>query len=179
MKRIELIWNIVHYVVWKADYKAHLFFNKINPFMLIHKLPFQKRMYGRRGINIYEEINQAFKNPKGGLSSIRAGGFMYILSLIIGLAFFSLIQAIQDQVYLNNAVLILICIPFGILNFFLLFYKNKYLDYFKDFEAMPKEWKMKWRLISLGIVLLIVLILILAINTMTYSLHHFGFLRNK
>jgi len=147
--------------------------------MLIHKLPFQKRMYERRAINIYEDINQAFKNPKGGLSSIRAGGFMYILSLIAGLAFFCLIQAIHDQVYLNNAVMILICIPFGILNFFLLFYKNKYLDYFKYFEAMSKEWKMKWKFISLGIVLSIVLILILAFNNMDYSLHHFGFLRFK
>ncbi len=179
MKRIELIWNIVHFVVWTADYRAHLFFNKVNPFMLIHKLPFQKRMYERRGINIYEDINQSFKNPKGGLSSIRAGGFMYILSLFTGLAIFCLIQAIQHLVYLRNVVMILICIPFGILNYYLLFYKNKYLHYFKDFKAMPKEWKIKWGWISLGVVLFIVLALILAFNIMNYSLHHFGYLKNK
>jgi hypothetical protein len=85
-------------------------------------------MYERRGIDIYDDINQAFKNPKGGLSSIRAGGFMYILSFIIGLAFFCLVEAIQYQVYLSKAVMILICIPFAVLNYFLLFYKNKYLD---------------------------------------------------
>jgi hypothetical protein len=32
--------------------------------MLIHKLPFQKRMYERKGINIYDEINQSFKKSK-------------------------------------------------------------------------------------------------------------------
>jgi hypothetical protein len=171
MKRIELIWNIVHYVVWKADFKAHLFFNKINPFMLIHKLPFQKRMYERRGINIYEDINEAFKDPKGGLSSIRAGGFMYILSLIIGLAFFCLIQAVQDRVYFNNAVMILICIPFGALNFVLLFYKNKYLDYFKDFELKSKDWKRNWAWLSFFIIVMIFLLLVFSFKLMDYSLH--------
>jgi hypothetical protein len=171
VKRIELIWNIVHYVVWKADYKAHLFFNKINPFMLIHKLPFQKRIYERRGINIYDDINEAFKDPKGGLSSIRAGGFMYILSFIIGLAFFCLLEAALNQVYLSKALMILTCIPFAVINSFLLFYKNKYLDYFKEFDLKSKDWKRKWSWLSFFIIVVIFLFLVFSFKLMDYSLH--------
>jgi hypothetical protein len=171
MKRIELIWNVVHYVVWKADYKAHLFFNKINPFMLIHKLPFQKRMYERKGINIYEDINLVFKDPKIGLSSIRAGGFMYILSLIISLAFFCLIQAVRNQVYLSNSSMILMCAPFGVLNYFLLFHKNKYLEYFKEFELKSKDWKRKWAWLSFFIIVVIFISLVFSFKLMDYSLH--------
>ncbi len=139
--------------------------------MLLHKLPFQKKMYERRGINIYDDINQAFKNPKGGLSSIRAGGFMYILSLIVGLAFFCLVQANQHQVYLSNAVLILICVRFGVFNFFLLFYKNKYLSYFKEFELKSKDWKRKWAWLSFFVIVLIFLSLVFSFKLMDYSLH--------
>ena len=63
---MEVFWNILHYFMYKAVYRAHLFFNKINPFMLIHKLPFQKRLYERRGIDIYTEMDDAFKQVKGG-----------------------------------------------------------------------------------------------------------------
>lgn len=172
MRRIELYWNIVHYFVWKADYRVHLFFNKINPFMLIHKLPFQKRMYERRGINIYDEINTSFKDPKSGLSSIRAGGFMFILSLLISVAFFCLIQSIHTSGYLNPVFIIIIAIPFAILNYFLLLYKDKYLDYFKQFEVKPKDWKRKWGWISLGIILTIFFTLFICFKTMDYSLHN-------
>ncbi|MEO6455708.1 MAG: hypothetical protein ABIN97_16625 [Ginsengibacter sp.] len=172
MKRIEIVWNIVHYFVWKADYKAHLIFNKINPFMVIHKLPFQKKMYERRGINIYDEMNQAFKEPKGGLSSIRAGGFMYILSYIISLAFFCLIQATKNTAYLSNAVMILISILFGVLNYFLLFYKNKYLDYFKEFNLKLSNWKRKWSWLSFLIIVVIFFLLVVSFKIMDYSLHH-------
>jgi len=177
MKRVELVWNIVYYFVWKADYKAHVFFSKINPFMLVHKLPFQKRMYERKRININEEIDSSFKDPKYGLSSIRAGAFMFILSFFVSLVFFCGIQSFKNSGYLSSACIIILGILFAILNYFLLLHRDKYLDYFKEFAIKPKEWTTKWKWISLGIVVLIMLLLILGINIMTYSLHHFGFLK--
>ena len=51
-------------------YKLHLLSNKINPFRLIHKLPFQKRRYQELGIDIDEEINKAFENKEFGLNMI-------------------------------------------------------------------------------------------------------------
>ncbi|MBS1667827.1 MAG: hypothetical protein JST58_10665 [Bacteroidetes bacterium] len=179
MKRIEFVWNVVHYFVWKLDYKAHLFFNKINPFMLLHKLPFQKKMYERRGININEDINRSFKDPKYGLSSVRAGGFMFILSLVISFTLFCFIQSIKNSGYLSSVFFIVIAVVLGVLNYFILLYKDKYLEYFKEFEIKPKVWKKKWGMVSLTIVFLIMLLLILSINIMTFSLHHFGFLRNQ
>ena len=171
MKKIELIWNIVYYFVWKFDYKAHLFFNKINPFMLLHKLPFQRRMYERKGINIYNEINYAFKNPRYGLSIMRSGSFMFILSMLIGLEVFCIIQSIYAKKYLSTYVFIISALPFIVFTYFLLIYKDKYLIYFKEFEVKSKAWKTKWGFISFGIVLTIILLVFICFKIMDYSLN--------
>lgn len=171
MKEIELVFNIVHYFVYRADYRAHLFFKRINPIMLIHKLPFQKRLYERKGIDIYEEMNSSFKDPKYGLSSMRAGGFMFILSLLFSLFIFCLLVSLNKD-YLPGFVIFLVAFPFALLTYYLLFYKDKYLGYFKVFEAKPPKWKKKWGWVSFGIVLAIIALLILGGIIMTYSLHH-------
>lgn len=177
MKKIELFWNILHYFVYKADYKAHLFFNKINPFMLIHKLPFQKRMYVRRGINIQDELNRSFKDPANGLSSIRAGSFMFILSFLIGLTFFCLIGSIHNSSNLSGIFIFIIPLPFIILCYNALLYKDKYLKYFSKFELKSDIWKKRWAGLSFGIILLIIFLLILSFKLMDYSIHNYGFLR--
>src|SRR5437868_7750898 len=102
MKRIELIWNIVHYFAYLADYKFHLCFNKINPFLLISRVFFQKKIYERKGINIEESLDFAFKDPENGLSSMRAGGFMFILSFLIGATLFFLTQAVCNSTSLSS-----------------------------------------------------------------------------
>ncbi|MCZ0211645.1 hypothetical protein OZK63_40505, partial [Streptomyces sp. UMAF16] len=84
--------------------------NKINPLMLIHRLPFQKRRYEKMGINIYDEINTAFNDTRNGISSIRAGGVMLVLCLFIGTAIFFLIQSLV-HINLNSIFIILISHP--------------------------------------------------------------------
>lgn len=51
--------NIIHFCFYKAHYKLHLFIKRINPFNLIHKLPFQEKKYKELGINIHEKIDTA------------------------------------------------------------------------------------------------------------------------
>lgn len=88
MKFLVYNLNVLHYLIYKIHYRLHLITNKINPFNLIHKLPFQKRRYEKLGINIDEQINEAFRNRDFGLSITVAGG---LVSALLGLLLFSII----------------------------------------------------------------------------------------
>lgn len=167
---MEKSWNIVHYYAYKVDYKLHLLFNKINPFMLIHKLPFQKRLYEKKGININDEINKAFKRPDIGISSIRSGGLMYVLVFLIcwgTVNFYSAI--IQKELNLKFYVFIIFILISFVVNHFLLFKQDKYLSYFKEFEKMEKHEKKKWGWLSL----------IVIIGIFLYSIGSFVFMSHR
>ena len=41
----------------------------------------------------------------------------------------------------------------GVINYYLLFRKDKYLKYFRKFEKESREWKIKWAWISFGVIL--------------------------
>jgi len=86
MKAVETYLNIMHFCFYKGHYKLHLLANKINPFLLIHKLPFQKRRYEEMGIDIYKEIDRSFGDKRFGISITAAGG---ILWGFLGIFFFS------------------------------------------------------------------------------------------
>jgi glucan phosphoethanolaminetransferase (alkaline phosphatase superfamily) len=127
--------------------------NKINPFKLIHRLPYLKRLYEKQGINIRNSIDEAFKRPDIGLSSIWAGGFMYILVFFMCLGtliFFSVIIQKDFLKFYNFIILLIITL---LVNHFLLFKRNKYLKYFKEFEEMPKNVKKKWAWISFVVII--------------------------
>jgi len=168
---MERFWNIVHYFVYRADYKLHLLFTKINPFTLIHKLPFQKRLYERKGIDIRNEINEAFKRPDIGLSSIRAGGFMNILVFLICFGLVNFLCGLsQVSIRLRLYHFVIFIIASLVVNYFLLFKQDKYLDYFKEFEKMSHTEKKKWAWISLGAIIGIILFLIGSFFYMSYRL---------
>jgi len=168
---MERFWNIVHYFVYRGVYKFYLLSNKINPFKLIHRLPYLKRLYEKQGINIRNSIDEAFKRPDIGLSSIWAGAIMYVLVLLIcfGLVnYYSGIMRLDFTLKLSH-FLVLLSIPF-VINHFLLFKQNKYLAYFKEFEIIPKEEKKKWAWLSFLIIIGILLFFIGSFVCMSYRL---------
>jgi hypothetical protein len=54
---MERLWNIVYYFVYRADYRLHMFSNKINPVLWIYKLPFARRHFKKKGIDPKDELN--------------------------------------------------------------------------------------------------------------------------
>ena len=103
--------------------------------------------------NPVEELNKSFKKTDIGISSFRAGGLMILLIVLfctgIGYIFIGLFRIS----YFNANIFILV-VPITLLfNYFLLFWNNKYLGYFKDFEKMEKADKKLWAWISLGVIL--------------------------
>ena len=168
---MERFWNIVHYFVYRGNYKLHLWFNYINLVRWILIIPAVKRFYAKKGINILEEGEKAFKRPDFGISSIWAGGFMYVLVFLI---FFGLVIYIFGIIRLDYTLnlfhfFIILSIPF-VVNYFLLFKQNKYLIYFKEFEKMPREDKKKWAWISFVVIISILLFFIGSFVYMSYRL---------
>jgi len=136
-------WNIVHYFAYRADFKFHTFFSKINPVLYIFKVPSIKKFYERKGVNIPQAVDEAFKRPDIGISNIRAGAVMHGLIFLICLGMANLYYAFfKPFEYPKPIELIFFLIISIIVDYFLLFKHKKYLGYFKKFEKMSrKEWK--------------------------------------
>ena len=150
--------NILHYCIYLMHYQVHLLFNKINPFNLLHKLPFQRKKYDELGINIQDEINKAFSDRHFGLSIMISGGL--VISLIF-LVIVSLYQVSFIILPVNINFEWFHFAIFGFLSFsicyFTIFKNDKYLEYFEEFQDWAEPKKKQMFLISLGVVFLIVL----------------------
>ena len=150
---MERFWNIIHYFVYKIDYRFHLFFNKINPVLYFYKLPFAKRHFKKIGIDPIIELNKAFEQPDIGISTIRSGGMMYLLVFLVCLGLGNIfigIYRIRFNVSIIPFILALM-ISFAV-NYYLLFRHKKYLNYFKEFDNMEIELKIKLAWISIGLI---------------------------
>lgn len=168
---MERFWNIVHYIVYKLDYRFHLLFNKINPVYYFYKFRFAKKHFEKMGIDPVIEVNKAFKRVDFGISSIRAGGFMHILVFLICFGMVNFFCGlIQINVRLRLYHFIIFVIASLVVDHLLLFRHDKYLRYFKEFEKMPHEVKKKWSWISLVAVMCIFLFFIGSFIFMNYRL---------
>ena len=165
MKRIENHLNILHFCFYRLHYNLHLFANKINPFHLIHKLPFQKKKYEELGIDIHKEINKAFVNKEYGLSMTVAGG------ALIGILFFFfhavlniLLKLLSGSITLSVVHFILCAVLSVALSYFFVFKKDKYLRYFEQFEGWGKVDKSKYGWLTFAFVLLVLCLFILSLK---------------
>jgi hypothetical protein len=168
---MERLWNIVHYFIYRADYKLHLLFNRINPFVLLFKLPHSKRNFEKSGVDPMDAFNKAFKRPDFGISKISAGGFINMLFFLLCLGLINCISGIT-QMRLNMKLyhfMLLVLISL-VVNHFLLFKKKKYRTYFKEFEKMPEGERKKWALISF---LVVIGILLFFIGSFVFMIYRF------
>jgi len=169
---MERLWNIVHYFAYRADYKLHMSFSKIEPvgFLLkiLFSVPFIKNAYLKKGITletINNAVDDAFKRTDIGISSIFAGGIMYVLPVFfftgIILIFISFMEVKPKRFTPFLTIYIVLIVISFLLNYLLLFNKNKYLKYFKEFSKKPKKWKLKCAIISMGVIFFVFLLLVL------------------
>jgi hypothetical protein len=161
---MENILNILHYCIYKAHYHSHLLFNKINPFRLIHKLPFQKRRYQELGIDIEGEINEAFGNKTYGLSIMVSGGaIMGILFLLIMALALLMIKVAKLNIILTTPHFIVFTSISLVMCYFLVFRNDKYLKYFKLYEKLPRNKKIHYGWLSLIFTVAVLLLFILSL----------------
>ena len=165
MKKLEVSLNILHYCIYRAHYNLHLLANKINPFNLIHELPFQKRRYEKLGIDIHKEINKAFSDKNNGLSIMVAGGVLFAVLFFLLFAITKiLMSAINNGTVLSAGYFI----AFGFLSlivcYLFVFKKDKYLAYFKDFESWTKGENRKYGWISFVFIVAVFLMFLVSLS---------------
>ena len=103
------------------------------------------------------------------MNSVWAGIQMGGLLVIIEYAFFNLYQAIVGQSYIQFIwieplyrylfCIALIIVP-GFINYYVLFKHDRYLIYFKEFRKLSKSKSLKYKYLSVGFVLFIILFLV-------------------
>ncbi len=165
MKKIEFYLNVLHFCFYRLHYKSHLFFNKINPFHIIHNLPFQKRKYEELGIDIHKEIDKAFGDKTGGLSILVAGGILLAALFFFFLAIINLFIGLADlNVSLSKEHFITCCILSAGLSYLYIFREDKYIEYFEKFEKWSKVDSRKYIWLTFGFIVLVGLLFIVSIK---------------
>ncbi len=161
MKTIEKFLNILHFCLYKAHYKSHLFANKINPFRLLAETPIIKRRLKKKGIiNIQTEIDKTFGDRHFGLSITVAGGFLWG---IIGTFLFSLLIIFNVPISMPFSI-ICVALPAFICYVFVL--KNdKYLKHFARYEKWSKAEMLKYSWITFGSIVVDFLLFYLGLKT--------------
>lgn len=157
--------NILHFCFYRAHYKLHLFANKINPFHLIHKLPFQQRRYKELGVDPIKEINKVFGDKSYGFSMMTAGGTLLGILFFFFLAVLNMLLKLLSGDITLSAVHFILCVVLSVaLSYFFVFKKDKYLKYFEQFEGWGKVDKSKYGWFTFTFVLLVFCLFILSLK---------------
>lgn len=131
--------NILHYCFYRMHYKMHIKFKKINPFRLIHKLPFQKRRYEKLGINIEHVVDNLFGDKRFGTSVTIAGGALWSTLSFWFISTSIILNAIINKSYISTIYFwIFGGLGFAITHIFV-FRKDKYLKHFRVFDKWNKN----------------------------------------
>ena len=146
---MEVWLNIIHYCIYKADYKLHLLSNKVNPFLLLGKIPAVKRKFEEQGTSQQEVGNKVWGDKRYGFSvMISGGGLTLLVFLLIWTAFLVLNDLVEYPISFSWQPFV-ICIGLAYTTCHLLvFYKDQYLKYFKEFEKWTKSEKRKYGILS-------------------------------
>ncbi|MFD2916688.1 hypothetical protein [Psychroserpens luteus] len=153
--------NILHYSLYLIEIKLHHLFNKINPGLLIYKIPRVKKwMKDKNGIeNTKEWLDNFWLDKKDGYSLLNIVGWLtgIIFLLLISSTIF-LGKLFYLKIIFNNYTWI--CIPLlGIswaICYFHVFKNDKYLIYFEEFEKWTILDKRKNVLLSIGFILFVI-----------------------
>ncbi|MBW3545639.1 MAG: hypothetical protein KY428_08605 [Bacteroidetes bacterium] len=150
IKKIELWLNIAHYCFYKADYKLHMLSNKLNPFVLIGKIPAVKRKFEEQGTTHLEVANKVWTDRRFGFGVMISGSGLVITIFLILLAAFDISNALLKHPINFSWQPFVVCMGLAyIICHFTVFKEDKYIKYFKKFDKWTKREKWKYALLSL------------------------------
>ena len=172
MENIIWFWNLVHYnvFIWR---------NKITNFLLYPFFKFLesstvKKLYNKRGVTNPDLIvKDALLNSNNSTNSIRSGGTMGMILLLICLSFFQIYTGFFDNTVnfgiIQIIILGLIIVP---INYYFLFKQKKYLTYFDEFSNLSEEKRSRYSWVCFGFILLVISFLIGSFMFMDWKFHH-------
>ena len=153
-KSVELWLNIVHYCIYMADYKLHMLTNKLNPFLVLEKIPMVKRNLNEQGKSLKELGNKVWTDRQLGFGIMISGGglvlivllMMFSISMIVNGAFnYSINLSWRQSFVIGSFLSYIIC-------HITVFQKDKYICYFKRFDKKSRLEKRRYGLFSLAFV---------------------------
>lgn len=157
--------NMLFYIIFKFEYRLHIFLKKINPVVIIHKLIMSKDKH-KKYIKI---LDQAIENPKNGISSMIAAGLLYGLFFILSFSIFIFFTGVfKANFQLNKLHGILIALPSIILLYFMVFKDDLYLKYFDSFSKIQKKRMRVLSILYFLNIIGIIVIFILSLMFMSY-----------
>lgn len=152
-EKIELWLNIVHYCIYKADYKLHLLSNKLNPFLLLGKIPAVKRKLGEQGTSLKEVGDKVWTDKRFGFGiMISGGGMVLVLFLLIWGVLSSLLGLLKIYFLVKPVYIFVYALISFLACHFLIFHQDRYIEYFKLFDKKTKREKRKYGLLSLAFI---------------------------
>lgn len=148
------ILNTFYYSIYLMDRKLHFLSNKVNPTLLLFKIPCIKKKYEKKNQNIYDEFNKVFTDKVSGFSIWVAEIVLVVTLLFFKIATFTIIVKTLD---LLKTIDIWYYLVFGIMSFYIcnlyVFKGGKYLTYFSKYEDWTRREKKKYILLSLMFIL--------------------------
>lgn len=145
MRYLELYINVVHYCLYKLDYKRHMLWNKLNPFLLLGKIPVIKRKFEERGVSQSDVVNKVWGDKRYGFSIMISGGGLVIMTFFIVWTFFLLLNSLFQNPFNFSWPPFVICMGLAYcICHYLVFSQDKYLQYFQKFDQCKKAEKWKY-----------------------------------
>ncbi len=154
MKKIEHFLNIIHYCIYRLDYRLHMLSNKLNPFLLLGKIPAVGRKFEEQGTTHLDVVNKIWTDKRYGFSVMISGGGLVIIIFFTVFSFYLTISYI-----LNNPLNIswrgpfVFCMALAyIICHYTVFQKDKYIRYFRQFDKWSKQEKWQYGLSSFAFI---------------------------
>lgn len=151
MKRIERFFNIIHYCIYKLDYRLHMLSNKLNPFLLFGKIPAVKKKFEEQGTTHLDVVNKVWTDKRYGFGIMISGGGLAIIVFFIIWSIFLVLNSLLINPLKFSWQPFAICMGLAyIICHYTVFQSDKYIRYFKQFEKWSSREKWKYGLLSLS-----------------------------
>ena len=156
MKKLTWFWNFVHYSMFLFfKYAGNLITYPIIRLFNIDKV---RNSYAKKDVtNPKEQITDALNSPIYGIRIMFAGAAMNILTLLLLFGVYNLLKilSVLQIGRLTTTAIIVIILTALMINYLLIFKDDTYLAYFKEYDALKKENRVKNIIVSIVICALI------------------------
>lgn len=150
VEKVEFWLNVVHYCLFLAANRLHIFSNKVNPFILLGRIPAIKRRLDEQKTSLTEITNKIWLDERFGYNIMISGGALAILVFILiwtSFLFFNYLLSFPipfSWVPFASCLLV----AYAICQV-LVFRRDKYLWYFKRFREWGKADKRKYAFVAI------------------------------
>lgn len=146
---MERFLNIIHFCFYSIDCYVSIAVMKINPIMMMYKIPMVKRWLEKKNRNPEETYKDGFNNVNYGISIMRSGGLMlalitFFISGILLLSFPELLHLIRVVMICAGIFSYLICHIY-------IFRKDKFKQYISSLKKTKKKKLFWYYILSLSI----------------------------